>query len=70
LCPLAPNNVNTMACAALAAHNLGFDKVKQATWLRGFCFSDPLKLGCWLSCGRQITRSPRYYYSCEGSSCS
>lgn len=28
LCPLAPNNVNTMACAALAAHNLGFDKVK------------------------------------------
>jgi len=25
LCPLAPNNVNTMACAALAAHNLGFD---------------------------------------------
>ncbi len=26
LCPLAPNNVNTMACAALAAHNLGFDK--------------------------------------------
>jgi aspartate dehydrogenase len=28
LCPLAPNNVNTMACASLAAHNLGFDKVK------------------------------------------
>jgi predicted dinucleotide-utilizing enzyme len=28
LCPLAPNNVNTMACAALAAHNLGFDKVQ------------------------------------------
>ena len=28
LCPLAPNNVNTMACAALAAHNLGFDVVK------------------------------------------
>lgn len=27
LCPLAPNNVNTMACAALAGHNLGFDKV-------------------------------------------
>ncbi|KAL9653925.1 hypothetical protein ABK040_014139 [Willaertia magna] len=26
LCPLAPNNVNTMACAALAAENLGFDK--------------------------------------------
>lgn len=26
LCPLAPNNVNTMACAALAAHNLGFDR--------------------------------------------
>jgi aspartate dehydrogenase len=25
LCPLAPNNVNTMACAALAAKNLGFD---------------------------------------------
>jgi aspartate dehydrogenase len=27
LCPLAPNNVNTIACAALAAHNLGFDGV-------------------------------------------
>ena len=27
LCPLAPNNVNTMAAAALAAHNLGFDLV-------------------------------------------
>ncbi|KAL9982167.1 hypothetical protein ACROYT_G010978 [Oculina patagonica] len=26
LCSLAPNNVNTMAAAALAAHNLGFDK--------------------------------------------
>lgn len=28
LCPLAPNNVNTMAAAALAAHNLGFDKTQ------------------------------------------
>ena len=27
LCPLAPNNVNTMAAAAIAGHNLGFDKV-------------------------------------------
>ena len=27
LCALAPNNVNTMACAAIAAHNLGFDGV-------------------------------------------
>jgi len=26
LCPLAPNNVNTMACAAMAAHSVGFDK--------------------------------------------
>ena len=26
LCPLAPNNVNTMAAASVAAHNLGFDK--------------------------------------------
>ena len=26
LCPLAPSNVNTMACAALAGHTLGFDK--------------------------------------------
>jgi aspartate dehydrogenase len=25
LCPLAPNNVNTMACTALACHTLGFD---------------------------------------------
>ncbi|GFO16395.1 L-aspartate dehydrogenase [Plakobranchus ocellatus] len=35
LCPLAPNNVNTMAAAALAAHNLGFDKVQ------GSLVSDP-----------------------------
>lgn len=28
LCPLAPANVNTMACAAIAAHNLGFDRVQ------------------------------------------
>ncbi len=27
LCPLAPNNVNTMAAASLAAYNLGFDGV-------------------------------------------
>eukprot|EP00126_Sphaerothecum_destruens_P002851 Sdes_comp16261_c0_seq3m5559 len=27
LCPKAPNNVNTMAAAAIAAHNLGFDGV-------------------------------------------
>lgn len=35
LCPLAPNNVNTMAAAAVAAHNLGFDKVQ------GCIVSDP-----------------------------
>eukprot|EP00051_Salpingoeca_urceolata_P016070 m.211927 g.211927 ORF g.211927 m.211927 type:complete len:355 (+) comp18582_c0_seq2:1574-2638(+) len=28
LCPQAPNNVNTMAAAALSAHSLGFDKVQ------------------------------------------
>lgn len=28
LCPLAPNNVNTMAGAAIAAHNLGFDNTR------------------------------------------
>ena len=28
LCPLAPNNVNTMAAAAVAAHNLGLDGTK------------------------------------------
>lgn len=28
LCPMAPANVNTMACAAIAGHNLGFDKVQ------------------------------------------
>jgi hypothetical protein len=28
LCPLAPNNVNTMASAAIAGHNLGFDLTK------------------------------------------
>ena len=35
LCPLAPNNVNTMAAAAIAACNLGFDKV------RGCLIADP-----------------------------
>lgn len=35
LCHLAPNNVNTMAAAALAAHNLGFDNVS------GCLISDP-----------------------------
>lgn len=35
LCPLAPNNVNTMAAAAVAAHNLGFDNVQ------GCIISDP-----------------------------
>ena len=28
LCPLAPNNVNTMAAAAIIAKNLGFDGVQ------------------------------------------
>jgi len=35
LCPLAPNNVNTMAAAAVAASNLGFDKTV------GVLVSDP-----------------------------
>lgn len=35
LCALAPNNVNTMASAAIAAHNLGFDHVQ------GCLISDP-----------------------------
>lgn len=40
LCPLAPNNVNTMAAAAMAAHNLGFNGVQ------GCLISDP-KLTDW-----------------------
>jgi len=28
LCPMAPNNVNTIACAALAGHNIGFDNTR------------------------------------------
>ncbi|KAG7162754.1 L-aspartate dehydrogenase-like, partial [Homarus americanus] len=40
LCSLAPNNVNTMAAAAMAAHNLGFDGVQ------GCLISDP-KLTDW-----------------------
>lgn len=28
LAPLAPNNVNTMACAALAGFTLGFDRTR------------------------------------------
>ncbi|XP_047478377.1 putative L-aspartate dehydrogenase [Penaeus chinensis] len=40
LCPLAPNNVNTMAAAAMAGHNLGFDVVQ------GCLVSDP-KLTDW-----------------------
>ena len=39
LCPLAPNNVNTMAAAALAAHNLGFDKTQ------GCIVADPRYVG-------------------------
>ncbi|KAE8594875.1 hypothetical protein XENTR_v10019832 [Xenopus tropicalis] len=35
LCPLAPNNVNTMAAACMAAHTLGFDGVV------GVLVSDP-----------------------------
>ena len=35
LCPLAPSNVNTMAAAAVAATNLGFDKTL------GLLISDP-----------------------------
>ncbi|KAH7933893.1 hypothetical protein HPB49_018943 [Dermacentor silvarum] len=35
LCPMAPNNVNSMAAAALAAHTLGFDGV------RGRLVADP-----------------------------
>jgi len=35
ICPLAPNNVNTMAAAAIAGHNLGFDGVQ------GCLISDP-----------------------------
>nr|XP_026694205.1 putative L-aspartate dehydrogenase [Ciona intestinalis] len=40
LCPLAPNNVNTMAAAAIAASNLGFDNVV------GCLVADP-KMGDW-----------------------
>ncbi|XP_028396629.1 putative L-aspartate dehydrogenase [Dendronephthya gigantea] len=39
LCPLAPNNVNTMAVAAIAAHNLGFSGV------HGCLVADP-RLSC------------------------
>ncbi|XP_046854507.1 putative L-aspartate dehydrogenase isoform X2 [Xenia sp. Carnegie-2017] len=35
LCPLAPNNVNTMAVGAMAAHNLGF------TGVHGCLIADP-----------------------------
>lgn len=35
MCPLAPNNVNTMAAAAIAAESLGFDGVQ------GSIVSDP-----------------------------
>lgn len=35
LCPMAPNNVNSMAAAAMAAHTLGFDGV------RGRLVADP-----------------------------
>ncbi|XP_067879493.1 aspartate dehydrogenase domain-containing protein [Heterodontus francisci] len=40
LCPLAPNNVNTMAAAAMAGDNLGFDQV------RGCLVADPSLLNC------------------------
>ncbi|XP_055328522.1 aspartate dehydrogenase domain-containing protein-like isoform X2 [Paramacrobiotus metropolitanus] len=52
LCRLAPNNVNTMAAAALAAHNLGFDKVQ------GKLVSDPKELG-WHIITIEVLGSPQ-----------
>ncbi len=42
LCPLAPNNVNTIAVAAIAAHTLGFDGV------RARLIADPSCVECCL----------------------
>ena len=54
LCPLAPNNVNTMACAAIAAHSLGFDGVI------GCLVADPR------SVGRLLMLHSRLLYSGSG----
>ena len=42
LCPLAPNNVNTMAAASLAGHTLGLDRVE------GCLVSDPGSVLCYV----------------------
>lgn len=44
LCPLAPNNVNTMAAAAVAAPGLGFDGV------RACLVADPR----WVTCHQPL----------------
>lgn len=43
LCKLAPNNVNTMAVAAISATNLGFDNVQ------GVLISDPQLANCHIT---------------------
>ncbi|KJH48336.1 hypothetical protein DICVIV_05577 [Dictyocaulus viviparus] len=43
LCQLAPNNVNTMAGGAIAAHNLGFDGVIAKLKQMNFC----LRMSDW-----------------------
>ena len=50
ICPLAPNNVNTMAAGALAAHTLGFDGVRHAPGL---------------GCAGQSSRLPRAHVVCS-----
>ena len=50
LCPLAPNNVNTMAAAALAAASLGFDGVKARLIADPRCASVRLSTGVARAC--------------------
>lgn len=52
LCPLAPNNVNTMAAAAVAAPRLGFDGV------RACLVADPR----WVTSHRQPPPPPRCHH--------
>lgn len=69
LCPLAPNNVNTMAAAALAAHNLGLTKHKDVLWQ----IQGKRQLFSVLSCpscheqGKIFLKMPMYFWFIESS---
>jgi len=69
LCPLAPNNVNTMACAAIAGHTVGFDGLQaeliaddslqaHVSTLLIIPYSWPLPFALFMSRARLLTSLP------------